>query len=169
MKALVIDNKIVSFFNQLPKEWKNYLNFDLAEDDITQSEGFYDVIIPEYDPNTYRLGELFFDEVNQVVTYTLIEIPISEVKEKLLSDFEDAKQRTRLNLLEALVDKLVEINRELLPPGLVGLYDALIAENARVIAAIDYMAVNDPAALRKFRIIPEDVENFVAALSQYKL
>ena len=168
MKAR-IDNGIIRRYNIPPNEWKHYLNFSQADESVLKSEGFFDVVEPEYDPAFWRLGEIYFDEANQVFTYPLIEIPLEDVKQQLYSDFEQSKRTIRMELLEALVHELIELNRDKLPVQLVGLYDALLAENTRVKTTIEELSVKDPDTLRKFRIIPEDVQAFVDNIKPFKL
>jgi hypothetical protein len=168
MKA-IDDNGKIRLFSQLPNVWKNHLNFQFADETLQQEEGFFDVMVPEHDPVEFRLGEIHFDDSQKAFTYELVEIPIETVKQHLFADFETAKRKTRLELLEALVDKLVEINRDKLPSDLIALYDGLMAENQRVTSAIEDMAKSDPAALRKFRIIPEDVEMFTESIKKFKV
>lgn len=167
MKAR-IENGSIKTYADVPKDFGHILNFRAAGDQIHREYGFFDLVVPDFSPETHRLGGLYFDQKAQVFTYRLVPIELEEVKQALLSDFEAAKRQTRMGLLEALVDKLIEINRDKLPAELVALYDALAAENQRVTDAIEYMAANDPQALRKFRIDPSDVDGFAQEIQKFK-
>ncbi len=168
MKAR-IENGQIKLYGHVPQDFENILNFRKAGDEIHKQHGFYDVVTPRYDPDYWRLGELYFDGEKQVFTYELVAIPIEEVKRRLSADFEIAKSRTRKELLDALVDKMIELHRNELPEGLVQLWDTLIAENSRVVATIDELAVEDPDTLRKFKVRPEDVEGFVRGIQEFKV
>ena len=167
MKAR-IENGTIRKYGSLPQDFENILNFRNADEETVKSKGFFDVVTPEFDPTYWRLGEIYFDDKNQVFSYTLIAIPVDEVKQKLKTDFEAAKNRTRKELLDALVDKMIELHRTELPEGLVQLWDILKAENIRVGNTIEEMATNDPDALRKFRIRSEDVYSFIENIRKFK-
>ena len=81
MKAIQINNEI-KVYSQLPKTWKNHMNFRQAYVTLQQQEGFYDVVEPEFDSNIEKLGEIYFDETNEVFTYPVEDIPQSELDER---------------------------------------------------------------------------------------
>lgn len=168
MKARA-ENGNIKLYSQVPRDYGNILNFRSAASQIHQAHGFYDVVQPEYDPDYWRLGELYFDPDSRHFTYELIHVSVQEVQESLIADFEEAKKQTRTELLEALLDKMIELHRQELPEGLVGLWDALVSENHRVIQTIDDLAENDPDTLRKFRIRQEDVEGFLNNIRRFKV
>lgn len=168
MKAK-IENGIIKVYGAVPGEYKNIMNFRKADDDVHKAHGFYDVVASEFDPDYWRLGEMYFDTEDQVFTYELVQVPVEEVQIKLIHDFEMAKKQTRTELLEALLDKMIELHRNELPEGLVQLWDALLSENQRVNHAIDDLAENDPDTLRKFRIRQEDVEGFLNNIRKFKV
>ncbi len=163
------ENGQIKVYGQVPQDFENILNFGMAGDEIHRQKGFYDVVAPEFDPDYWRQGELYFDQEMEVFTYELVLIPVAEVKERLEADFELAKDRTRKELLDALVDKMIELHRSQLPEGLVQLWDILKAENQRVSSDIEALAVNDPDQLRRYRIRQEDIESFVANIQKHKL
>ena len=81
MKAIKINNEIKAY-NQLPKTWKNHMNFRMADETLQKQEGFFDVVNPEFNTETQRLGEIYWDESNQVFTYPVEAIPQSELDER---------------------------------------------------------------------------------------
>lgn len=168
MKAR-IENGSIKVYDAVPRDYLNILNFRKADAEVHKSHGFYDLVAPEFDPDYWRLGRLYFDAEGQIFTYELVQVPVEEVQEKLIHDFDLAKKQTRTELLEALLDKMIELHREELPEGLVGLWDALVSENDRVIQTIDDLAENDPDTLRKFRIRQEDVEEFLNNIRRFKV
>jgi len=92
MKAIEINGQ-VKVYAQLPKTWNNILNFQKASVEVQQQEGFFDVVRPEYNTETQRLGEIYFDEVNQVFTYPVNDIPQSELDERAEQEL-NAKDQT---------------------------------------------------------------------------
>ena len=54
------------------------LNFRKASTDVLETEGFYDVVKPSFDPQTQTKGGLYFDEDNEIVTYDVTNIDFSQ-------------------------------------------------------------------------------------------
>ena len=96
MKAVNIDGNIKTY-SVLPKTWNNILNFQKASVEVQQQEGFYDVVKPEYDPFTQKLGEIYFDKESEVFTY-----PVE--KRTDLPTIEEAKQIKIAELKSAVKD-----------------------------------------------------------------
>jgi hypothetical protein len=71
--------------------------FQLQSDEIHRTEGFFDVVTPEYDPVIQRLGEIYFDELNQVFTY-----PVEDRTD--LPTLEEAQAQKRAELKNAVRD-----------------------------------------------------------------
>jgi hypothetical protein len=73
MKARIVNDKIQigvpKIFNGITGTYPG--GFDKQSDEILKKEGFYDVVKPEYDPYTQKLGEMYFDQENEVFTYPL--------------------------------------------------------------------------------------------------
>src|SRR5690606_1788499 len=76
--------------------WKNYTNFPLASEELLKKEGFFDVVQPTYNTETQRLGEIYFDEVNEVFTYPVID----KTQEEL-----DQEKEAELNVLDSQFDQ----------------------------------------------------------------
>ena len=93
MKAIDI-NGTIKVFGEVPKTWKNYLNFRKADVSVWESEGFFDVEIPDYDPDTERLGDLSFDGERKVFVYAIVLVSLPML--------EDAKKRKIADLKEAV-------------------------------------------------------------------
>ena len=66
-------NGTIQTFNRLPNEWNDEKGYHINFRKITNKEdyGFYDVVIPSYDPLTQTLSEIFWDADNKVFTYTI--------------------------------------------------------------------------------------------------
>jgi hypothetical protein len=95
MKAIQINNNI-KVYSQLPKTWKNHLNFRQADEVLQKQEGFYDVVKTEYNTETQRLGEIYWDEINEVFTYPVIDFTQSEL---------DARKEQELEMLDNQFDQ----------------------------------------------------------------
>ena len=54
------------------------LNFRNASKEVLESEGFYDVVKPSFDPQTQTKGGLYFDEDNSIVTYDVSNIDFNQ-------------------------------------------------------------------------------------------
>ena len=68
MKARIEEGKIVKY-NRLPKEHKNIVaGFDRLPNDKLEENGFYDVVVPTYDPVTQVIYNLHLDSSYAVPT-----------------------------------------------------------------------------------------------------
>jgi len=93
MKAIEINGEI-KIYNTLPKSWdgnKHYLGgFNNLSDEELKEEGFYDVIVPDYDSNIKKLGDIYFDSDNEIFTYNVENITwsesLSELKENAIKE-----------------------------------------------------------------------------------
>ena len=83
MKAK-LENGIVVYYNQLPTTYKSdtlglvLAGFETLDKDVIESEGFYDVVTPDYDVYTEELSDIYFDDINKVFTYNIskLDVPI---------------------------------------------------------------------------------------------
>lgn len=95
----------IKIFSTMPKVWRteNWTKeaFDLATD-FHEEAGFYEVVNPFYDPNTQKLGALFFD-VNQF-TYPIIALTQQEIQDRAISNSEAQRQQ--------LIDDIVRQKNE---------------------------------------------------------
>ncbi len=79
MKARIENNKI-QIYNNIPTKFKGLQGFTVGgyekmSDEIHKSDGFYDVIEPEYDNIIQELNNIYFDVDNECFTYQIINIP----------------------------------------------------------------------------------------------
>jgi hypothetical protein len=116
MKAR-IENEQVKVYGTLPKDFKHYLNFAEADESLLKSEGFYDLITPEYKPEKQRLGDIYFDEENEIFTYPVIDLTSEELEEEMIRQIESmadsAESRIDMKLLVKLLsDKLTAATDE---------------------------------------------------------
>ena len=101
MKAIEINGKI-KVYNSLPNSWKGVMgNFSKLSDEEIKSYGFYDVVTPDYNSRTQELSNIFWDENNEVFTYTVNNIEFSQTVEELKEmQINDLKKRLNLKLEE---------------------------------------------------------------------
>ena len=101
MKAIEINGKII-VYNSLPNSWKGVMgNFSKLSDEEIKSYGFYDVVTPDYNSRTQELSNIFWDENNEVFTYTVNNIEFSQTVEELKEmQINDLKKRLNLKLAE---------------------------------------------------------------------
>ena len=108
MKAILIDG-VIREFNVLPNEWKNHLNFNQATPELAQSEGFYDLVEPQYNPTLQRLGDIFFDAQNGVFTYALIAKTQQQVAQEAESQQAFQDQQSENTILKRLLITISDI------------------------------------------------------------
>lgn len=83
MKARNENNQII-IYPELPIHYSSetlgtpLVDFRTMSTEIHEAEGFFDVVTPEFDFYTQRLGEIYWDDVNRVFTYPIetLEVPI---------------------------------------------------------------------------------------------
>jgi hypothetical protein len=73
------ENGAIKIYPTLPNVWKNVLNFEQADAETLQAEGFYELYRPTINAATQKLGELYFDEEYEVYTYQVIEKTQAEI------------------------------------------------------------------------------------------
>lgn len=71
--------------------------YHLLDDEIHKQDGFFDLMIPELNENE-KLGEVYFDEENQVFTYQKIELSVEEIKARIPQVVSQRQLRTQLVL-----------------------------------------------------------------------
>ena len=113
MKAIHI-NDVWELYATLPKVWNNKQPYNAIE------EGFKDVIRPTI-TNTQRLGMLVYDELNDIITYQVIDKTEEEIFAEDLANATEVKSINFLVQLElegvtedgilAIIDTLPEPNK----------------------------------------------------------
>ena len=73
MKAR-IENNTIKIYRRLPRFFHGVTGtypggFYKLSSEILEQEGFYDIVEPEYDPYTQKLGEIYFDKENEIFTH----------------------------------------------------------------------------------------------------
>ena len=83
MKAIEINGEI-KIYNELPQSWGGVMgNFSMLSEEDIKEYGFYDVIIPNYDPRIQIKSEIYWDSENEVFTYDISDRELSDTLEEL--------------------------------------------------------------------------------------
>ena len=101
MKAIDINGEI-KIYSQLPKSWGNIIGgFNTLSDEEAKEYGFYDVVSPDYDNAVKILGDIYFNEDNEVFTYSVENIVFNETLAELKeSKIESLRNDTNKKLAE---------------------------------------------------------------------
>lgn len=115
MKAKLESGKVVKYSN-VPKTYNgangHYLNFRSADNATLESEGFYDVVVPDYDPVTQVIHNLHIDSsfssptpddpnaTRTVFTYDVKSKVISETLAELKTQKKDELNKVAFDKLQ---------------------------------------------------------------------
>ena len=97
MKAIQIDGAIKRY-TTIPKAWGNVIGgFDLLSSSDWEEAGFYDVVTPDYDSATQKLGDLEWDSDSSTFTYPVINKTwtqtVAELKESKIANLKSIYNR----------------------------------------------------------------------------
>jgi len=79
-------NGTIKTYSQVPKTYKNILNFHLLSDSDLESHGFYDVHRPTFNGNTQELGAIEWDSANSRFTYPVNNKTFSQTVAEMKAD-----------------------------------------------------------------------------------
>jgi hypothetical protein len=79
-------NGTIKTYSQVPKTYKNILNFHLLSDSDLESHGFYDVHKPTFNENTQELGDIEWDSANSRFTYPVNNKTFSQTVAEMKAD-----------------------------------------------------------------------------------
>ena len=109
-----MENGVIVMYETLPKNYSSQtlgvpiVDFSTMSEEIHQSEGFFDVVTPEPDFYTQKLGEIYFDDAKGIFTYPVLQLEVPLPKPISLKTLEQrVDELTILNnaLIEALAMK----------------------------------------------------------------
>ncbi|MFA5636010.1 MAG: hypothetical protein WC977_08890 [Anaerovoracaceae bacterium] len=107
MKAIEINGQI-KIYSKLPKTWNNILNFEKVSIELQQQEGFYDVVVPEFNTEFQYLGEIYFDANDEVFTYPVIDITQEELDERKEQELDAMDREFDILVTKRLLRTLVQ-------------------------------------------------------------
>ena len=152
MKAR-LENGIIKRYPLLPQYYKHWAGgFREQPEEVHRAEGFYNIVEPEYNRSTEKLGELFWDEQAQVFTFPVLTITY---------DLEELRQQRTAELESVLDEFAVLISRCQLTYGLnnEGLNAAIEETRQMQLQTITTIrSIDTVEAMLAFKIKPEDVE-----------
>ena len=113
MKAQVTNTGIYTH-RLLPETWNgksgHIINFRNASTEVLESEGFYNVVKPGYDPQTQTKGGLYFDETNKIVTYDVTDIDFDQEVDIIGEDGEPTGEKEkRYKIADIKATKIAEV------------------------------------------------------------
>lgn len=101
MKSNINENPLKEY-GEIPSVWGDTIGYNYSN--THYEDGWRDLIIPEIDHALERLGELYFDEGNDVVTYEVIEKTVEEIENEIL---QEAKQNQQNSIQKLIEEKLI--------------------------------------------------------------
>lgn len=90
-------------YGEIPSLWNDTIGYNYATD-THYEDGWRDLIVPEIDHALQYLGELDFDEENDVVSYEVIEKTVEEIEQEIL---QEAKQNQQSTIQKLIEEKLI--------------------------------------------------------------
>jgi len=92
-------------WSSIPSVWEsrpNTINYNQLPESELYADGWRDLVIPQYDSNTQKLGTIQYDDVNHVVTYPVIDKTVEEIEaeQKALVPFSITPTQGRFQLNE---------------------------------------------------------------------
>lgn len=105
MKAR-IENENIIIYTELPSPYKSEAlglvisGFPEMGEEIHESEGFYEVVTPSYNKHSQHLGNLYFDDINKVFTYSIVDTPGVTLESIKSNAIKDLKGRLNARLSE---------------------------------------------------------------------
>jgi hypothetical protein len=96
MIAKIINDKIVEF-SGIPKYYKHWAgSFDIQNTAIHEQEGFFNLVFPEFDSDTHKLGDVYFDAENTFFTYPVIAIVLPSLEDAKVLKIEELKNAVKV-------------------------------------------------------------------------
>lgn len=78
-------------YGEIPSLWNDTIGYNYAIESHYE-DGWRDLIIPEIDHTLERLGELYFDEGNDVVSYSVMQKTVEEIENEILQEAKLAQE-----------------------------------------------------------------------------
>jgi hypothetical protein len=118
--AYTENNEVVEVYDYIPKNWKNYSNFFVLENDtdFLNSIGWYKIVFKQldYNPEEEKLGKIIYylNEEEKIVyeTREVIDLTEEEKAKKTKTDYELQKEAEIENIRIEKQWNLVRINRD---------------------------------------------------------
>ncbi len=115
-RVKVINGKPI-VFNKLPEVWQgingHYLNFDKMSEDIWFENEFFELRLPEYNPENQKLVNLHFVPEEDIYTYNVKDLEqISELDNEKNKKIASLKENSKIEtILNSVFEKEIEIKK----------------------------------------------------------
>ena len=115
-RVKVINGKTV-VFNKLPEVWQgingHYLNFDKMSEDVWLENEFFELKLPEYNPENQKLFNLHFVPGKNIYTYNVKNLEkISELDEEKNKKIASLKENSKIDIIvNSVIEKEIEIQK----------------------------------------------------------
>jgi len=107
MKAITI-NGTIKKYNKIPKRWRRLatpdkitVGYNYLPSEEHELDGFRDLVKPEYDDATQRLGQMIYDEDADNYTFEIVEMSEEEIAEELQRKEDNDESANELARLKA--------------------------------------------------------------------
>ena len=166
MKAR-IENGQIKIYNRLPGIYNGITGsypggFHLQSYEIHRQEGFIPVIFPTFNAETQKLGDSYYDEILDIVTYQVIDIAfdLEELRQQRLSEFSEV-----LDMFAVLITRCRLIHGEN-NTDLNTVIEQTKQMRETTIANIN--AITTVEEMLAFQIRPEDVRYYQGLFEPFK-
>ena len=89
-------NGTIKTYSSIPKSWGNQIGVNYLSESEQNTLGFFNVVTPSTNPSQ-QLGDIYFDDDNDVFTYPVESITfsqtVSELKEEKIANLKDLYNR----------------------------------------------------------------------------
>lgn len=144
-------------FSKIPSKWDTFKGegYDKLSEGEHLKDGWRDVVYPAYNSESERLGELYFDDLNEEFIYRVIPIPESELIARK-QDLAESERQTKIqaeqekaitDTFQAIVDEKVLLENQSIYP----IWEKL-EDGAKMEAGKKYQSF-DGAELALFKVI----------------
>ena len=107
MKAITV-NGTINKYNKIPKRWRRLatpdkitVGYNYLPSEEHELDGFRDLVKPEYDDATQRLGQMIYDEDADNYTFEIVEMSEEEIAEELQRKEDNDESANELARLKA--------------------------------------------------------------------
>jgi len=88
-----LENNEIKRYSVIPECWKNMIGFNQLSTEVHETEGFFPMQMPEIDNDIQKAGELYFNALQKVFTYMVINkmLPtLAEAKAQKITELKSA-------------------------------------------------------------------------------
>ena len=89
-------------YAEIPSIWDGKIGYQYSSPEDQYEDGWRDIEIPEIDHTAEKLGDLYFDEINDVVSYQVITKTPQEIEAEIMAQAEANSQNALQNYMKNL-------------------------------------------------------------------